>query len=272
MRVKLAFMLVACMCLVGCAAPEANYRDWKPDNPNEYVSGQHVNSDTGSFGTDNKYSWDETKIESSKLDSSELEEPYDYLGKTYSENHDTEGAQSSTGLVGSNDDSESFEYDVDDDSSDDSTIDDTVVDDIPQIMDERSAILKNIYEVDKTVKNTIWLSGISVLNSTESEQDFNKSHSVSMTAYISQLKNALSAIEYEDNIIQTYFTDDKYLVSSWLELKEILIEWRDKLATITTGEQFIQSGLCVDGEQIKLFNDFSNRLDSFRNLKEGEVE
>ena len=267
MKVKLAFMLMACMCLVGCAAPEANYKDWKPDSPNEYVSGQQSSSDTGSFGTDNKYTWDETKIESSKLDSSELEEPYHYLGKTYSENQDTKEAQSSTGLEDFNSDSDSFEYDV----GDDGTIDDTVVEDVPQILDERSAILKSIYEVDRTVKNNIWLSGISVLNSTESEQDFNKSHSVSMTAYISQLKNALSAIEYEDSIIQTDFTDDKYLISSWLELKEILIEWRDKLANVNTGEQFIKSGLQVDGEQIKLFNDFSNRLDSFRNLKEGEV-
>lgn len=268
MKVKLAFMLMACMCLVGCAAPEANYKDWKPDNPNEYVSGQHESSDTGSFGTDNKYSWDETKIESSKLDSSELEEPYNYTGKTYSEAQDDETAQSSTGLVDFNNDNESFEPD----GAEDDIIDGTVIDDIPQIIDEHQMILNSISEVDKTVKNNIWLSGISVLNSTESEQDFNKSHSVSMATYISQLKNALSAIEYEDGIIQRDFTDDQYLVSSWLELKEILIEWRDKLANVNTGEQFIQSGLCVDGEQIKLFNDFSNRLDSFRNLKEGEVE
>lgn len=121
-----------------------------------------------------------------------------------------------------------------------------------------------IDDVRDVVINNIYNSGIVLLMNAESVEDYNSKHIIKMDSTVLNLRYNLGNIEYCDKKIKKYMSDDRDVVSSWKELKSKLEDFRNEMAPIYTGEDWLNAGIDNDIDMETEIINFDRALTNIR--------
>ena len=286
MRKALIFATITCLILSGCSNKPNNDVEIGPvinqsgDNQEELVN----TSDNPGYAGDN------LKIESyTEYDSgiyaqdANLAEQYSYTGITYSgeikseedENiQDTEQGTPEDTVVEPEIGDGTLETPVDTENIDGAetsgegetpgeveTPEEPITPDEPVMPDiDKYDKYDAITELDKCIYSDLYVSRMLRLNTASNVNDLGGK--VDADAYLRNTKRLLENIEYCESLINQYFTYEDELVSSWNEIKSILIRWRTELSNIETIEDFFKSGVGLDTVEFTSFEKFKAILEN----------
>ena len=120
-----------------------------------------------------------------------------------------------------------------------------------------------IYDIGN-ILNSIYYNGYILLNGQKSVDKYNESHLIDMWSVIYELKSNLERIDYCDNLISTYLSNETNLVSSWEKLKPELSSYQIKLSEVESAEDYINKDISSSVNISKNFNRFMLELDNVK--------
>ena len=107
----------------------------------------------------------------------------------------------------------------------------------------------------------IYYNGMLLLNGYSSVEQFNMDNENTMDYEVLNLKEKLNKIEYYDSIVSYNFDADSPIANNWVDLKTILISWRERLLNVNSGDEYIDAGLKVSEVDLIAFRKLKDTIE-----------